>query len=76
MDTPEEERSLFNHVTCNIVASVDEVTIPGALAMDLVEQVIAVSALLKFVECTVPAVFLLTWYSLSRLRWKLKGLIN
>ncbi|XP_057464349.1 65-kDa microtubule-associated protein 1-like [Actinidia eriantha] len=38
MDTPEEERSLFNHVTCNIVASVNEVTIPGALAMDLVEQ--------------------------------------
>ncbi|XP_057472672.1 65-kDa microtubule-associated protein 1-like [Actinidia eriantha] len=38
MDTPEEERSLFDHVTCNISASVDEVTIPGALAMDLVEQ--------------------------------------
>ncbi|GFZ12575.1 microtubule-associated protein 65-2 [Actinidia rufa] len=38
MDTPEEERSLFDHVTCNITASVDEVTIPGALAMDLVEQ--------------------------------------
>ncbi|XP_047982398.1 65-kDa microtubule-associated protein 1-like [Salvia hispanica] len=38
MDTPPEERSLFDHVTCNISASVDEVTIPGALALDLIEQ--------------------------------------
>ncbi|XP_051125998.1 65-kDa microtubule-associated protein 1-like [Andrographis paniculata] len=38
MDTPREERSLFDHVTCNIAASVDEVTIPGALALDLIEQ--------------------------------------
>ncbi|XVE50740.1 hypothetical protein DITRI_Ditri01bG0187600 [Diplodiscus trichospermus] len=39
MDTPEEERRLFDHVTCNISASVDEVTVPGALALDLIEQV-------------------------------------
>lgn len=39
MDTPDEERSLFDHVTCNISASVDEVTVPGALALDLIEQV-------------------------------------
>lgn len=39
MDTPREERCLFDHVTCNISASVDEVTIPGALASDLIEQV-------------------------------------
>lgn len=38
MDTPEEERSLFDHVTCNISASVDEVAIPGALTLDLIEQ--------------------------------------
>ncbi|KNA04536.1 hypothetical protein SOVF_198810 [Spinacia oleracea] len=38
MDTPDEERELFDHVTCNISASVDEVTIPGALALDLIEQ--------------------------------------
>lgn len=38
MDTPPEERKLFDHVTCNISASVDEVTIPGALALDLIEQ--------------------------------------
>ncbi|KZV29511.1 65-kDa microtubule-associated protein 1-like [Dorcoceras hygrometricum] len=38
MDTPQEERSLFDHVVYNISASVDEVTIPGALALDLIEQ--------------------------------------
>ncbi|KAJ9153840.1 hypothetical protein P3X46_027239 [Hevea brasiliensis] len=38
MDTSIEERKLFNHVTCNMSASVDEVTVPGALAMDLIEQ--------------------------------------
>lgn len=38
MDTTDEERSLFDHVTCNISASVDEVNIPGALALDLIEQ--------------------------------------
>ncbi|XP_021825702.1 65-kDa microtubule-associated protein 1 [Prunus avium] len=38
MDTPDEERGFFDHVTCNISASVDEVTVPGALALDLIEQ--------------------------------------
>ncbi|PWA91475.1 microtubule-associated proteins 65-1 [Artemisia annua] len=38
MDTPEDERSLFDHVTCNMSASVDKVTAPGALALDLIEQ--------------------------------------
>jgi protein regulator of cytokinesis 1 len=38
MDTPDEERELFDHVTCNISSSVDEVTVPGALARDLIEQ--------------------------------------
>ncbi|KAF8414180.1 hypothetical protein HHK36_002179 [Tetracentron sinense] len=38
MDTSMEERNLFDHVTCNISASMDEVTIPGALAHDLIEQ--------------------------------------
>ncbi|CAN6557779.1 unnamed protein product [Malus baccata var. baccata] len=38
MDTPDEERRLFEHVTCNISASVDEVTVPGSLALDLIEQ--------------------------------------
>jgi protein regulator of cytokinesis 1 len=42
MDTSIEERRLFDHVTCNISASVDEVTVPGALALDLIEQVFKV----------------------------------
>lgn len=49
MDTPPEERSLFDHVTCNISASVDEVSIPGALALDLIEQVPQCVYLLNFV---------------------------
>ncbi|KAH0941998.1 hypothetical protein HID58_001635, partial [Brassica napus] len=38
MDTPNEERELFDHVTCHISASVHEVTVSGALALDLIEQ--------------------------------------
>ncbi|CAI0437330.1 unnamed protein product [Linum tenue] len=38
MDTPDDERKMFDHVTCNISASVDEVNMPGALALDLIEQ--------------------------------------
>ncbi|KAG5409225.1 hypothetical protein IGI04_005544, partial [Brassica rapa subsp. trilocularis] len=38
MDTPDEERDLFNHVTRNISSSVDDVTTPGALARDLIKQ--------------------------------------
>ncbi|CAH9108112.1 unnamed protein product [Cuscuta europaea] len=38
MDTPEEERRLFDHVTCKVSASVNEVSVPGALALDLIEQ--------------------------------------
>ncbi|KAK7387120.1 hypothetical protein VNO78_27644 [Psophocarpus tetragonolobus] len=38
MDTPIEERRLFNHVTCNMSTSVYEVTVPSALALDLIEQ--------------------------------------
>ncbi|KAL5224505.1 hypothetical protein ABZP36_011144 [Zizania latifolia] len=38
MDAPMEERRMFDHVTCNRSASVDEVTAPGALALDLIEQ--------------------------------------
>ncbi|KAK1430929.1 hypothetical protein QVD17_14058 [Tagetes erecta] len=38
MDTSEDERSLFDHVTCNISASVDDVNVPGALALNLIEQ--------------------------------------
>lgn len=39
METPKEERSFFDHVTCHMSAAVDEVTADGALALDLIEQV-------------------------------------
>ncbi|XP_065013735.1 65-kDa microtubule-associated protein 1-like [Musa acuminata AAA Group] len=38
MDTPMEEQNLFSHVTCNTNCTVDEVTVPGALTLDLIEQ--------------------------------------
>ncbi|XP_006575692.1 65-kDa microtubule-associated protein 1-like isoform X1 [Glycine soja] len=49
MDTHPEERRLFDHVTCNMSASVDEVTVPGALALDLIEQV-GTKELMKFTD--------------------------
>lgn len=39
METSEEERQIFHHITCHVSASVDEVTAPGALAVDIIEQV-------------------------------------
>jgi Ase1/PRC1/MAP65 family protein len=39
MDTPNEERNLFSHVTCHISIDVDEAAGPGALALDVLEQV-------------------------------------
>ncbi|KAL5200469.1 hypothetical protein ABZP36_021672 [Zizania latifolia] len=38
MDTSVEERQLFHHVTCNMSSTLDEVTVPGALDLDLIEQ--------------------------------------
>lgn len=85
MDTPEEERSLFDHVTCNISASVDEVTVPGALALDLIEQVIIISQFVDISEnLNIVSGFYLfiylffdSWYfPLSRPRWKWIDLIS
>jgi protein regulator of cytokinesis 1 len=39
MDTTVEERQLFDHVTCNMSSALDRVTAPGALALDVIEQV-------------------------------------
>lgn len=38
MDTSPEERNLFRHITSNISATIDEVIVPGALALDIIEQ--------------------------------------
>lgn len=54
MDTPADERSLFDHVTCNISATVNEVIYPGALALDLIEQVSLLAGLVvNFITCSV-----------------------
>lgn len=50
MDTSNEEQSLFDHVTCNLSATVEEVTVPGALALDLIEQVDAASSIYVYVK--------------------------
>lgn len=39
MDATVEERQLFDHVTCNMSSTLDRVTVPGALALDVIEQV-------------------------------------
>lgn len=33
-----EERSLFDHVACSRTATVEDVTAPGALALDIINQ--------------------------------------
>nr|CAB3468395.1 unnamed protein product [Digitaria exilis] len=38
MDAPMEERQPFHHITCNLSLTLDEVTVPGALALDVIEQ--------------------------------------
>ncbi|BBN18307.1 Ase1/PRC1/MAP65 family protein [Marchantia polymorpha subsp. ruderalis] len=38
MDTPADEQQMFQHITCNIAASEYEVTAPGALTLDVIEQ--------------------------------------
>jgi Ase1/PRC1/MAP65 family protein len=39
MDAPVEERQPFHHITGNMSLTLDEVTVPGALALDIIEQV-------------------------------------
>ncbi|RCV22412.1 hypothetical protein SEVIR_4G228400v4 [Setaria viridis] len=38
MDARVEERQPFHHITCNMSSTLDEVTVPGALALDVIEQ--------------------------------------
>ena len=39
MDTPVEEHQRFQNVTCNIAASVNEITQPNTLSLDFLEYV-------------------------------------
>ncbi|WVZ79428.1 hypothetical protein U9M48_027008 [Paspalum notatum var. saurae] len=38
MDAPVEERQPFQHITCNLSSTLDDVTVPGALALDIIQQ--------------------------------------
>ncbi len=40
MDTPVEEQQLFQHVTCHIASTEDEVSTPGILSMETIAQVL------------------------------------
>lgn len=39
MDTPVDEQQAFQHVTCNIAASEDEITDPNMLSADFIKYV-------------------------------------
>ncbi|KAJ1259882.1 hypothetical protein BS78_10G189900 [Paspalum vaginatum] len=38
MDAPVEERQPFHHITCNLSSTLDDVTVPGALALDIIQE--------------------------------------
>jgi hypothetical protein len=40
MDTPIEEQQRFQHVTSNIAASEHEINTPGALFLNIIEEVL------------------------------------
>ena len=39
MDSPVEEQQPFRHVTCIMSSTLDDVIVPGALALDVIQQV-------------------------------------
>lgn len=39
MDTPLEQQEKFGHVTSSMSCSIDEVSMPGYLAIEVIEQV-------------------------------------
>lgn len=47
MDTPAEEQQKFIDVSCNIAATVSEITKPNSLSTDLLEEVHSFTAAFK-----------------------------
>lgn len=43
METPVEERQIFQHVTCLISASEDEISGPSSLSVETIEEVCYIS---------------------------------
>jgi hypothetical protein len=39
METPLEEQQQFEHITCNIEVTEEDITVPGSLALDIIDQV-------------------------------------
>jgi protein regulator of cytokinesis 1 len=39
MDTPLEDQQSFQHVTCNIAVTEEDITLPGSLALGIIDQV-------------------------------------
>ena len=48
MDTPVEEQHRFQHVTSNIAAAEHEITTPGALFLNVIEEVCCYPSLHNF----------------------------
>lgn len=65
MDATKEEQSLFDHVACNIAASVDEFSIPWALALDLIEHVLGDDMILKSILSIYSCLSLIVFNFLS-----------
>lgn len=58
MDTPAEEQQKFMDVSCNIAATVSEITKPNSLSIDLLEEVLLqpleISYFLSFLRILSP----------------------
>jgi hypothetical protein len=39
MQTPLEEQQQFEHITCNIEVIEEDITVPGSLALDIIDKV-------------------------------------
>jgi hypothetical protein len=39
MDTPLEDQQSFQHITCNIAVTEEDITLPGSLALGIIDQV-------------------------------------
>lgn len=51
MDTPIYDQQAFEHVTSNIAAEEDEITAPGCLSLETIEQVSSFEVLLDLTLC-------------------------
>lgn len=55
MDTPVEEQQAFQHVTCHISASEDEIIGPSSLSVETIEEVCCTRNLIWYLQQLVIA---------------------